>query len=212
MTSDDYKRATVAWYRERLTAYGKGIKALSSGTEERRTVRFGVLTEVGVSPDCSVLDVGCGFADYYTYLAGRGLSISYTGIDLVPEFVEQGLRSHPGLDLQVRDLQSNPVPPQSFDYVVSSQTFNLRFDEGSNAPLIQAMLRQMFAAARRGVAIDFVTDYVDFKEPYLLYHNPEEMFRFAKNLSKRVVLRHDYPLYEFCLYLYPDFQSWGRLA
>ena len=60
------------------------------------------------------------------------------------------------------------------------------------------------------LAIDFVTNYVDFKEDYLIYHSPEAMFRLAKSLTKRVVLRHDYPLYEFCLYLYPDFHAWGR--
>lgn len=212
MNPDDYKKATVAWYQQRLVEHGQGIKALSSGTEERRAIRFGVLTGVGIAPGCSVLDVGCGFADYYAYLREQGCDVSYTGVDIVPEFIAQAKTSHPALDLQLRDLQEDPVAPASYDYVVSSQTFNLRFGEPSNLPLVTGMLKRMFAAARKGVAIDFVTDYVDFREDYLVYHNPEAMFRLAKTLTKRVVLRHDYPLYEFCLYLYPDFQAWGRTA
>jgi hypothetical protein len=75
--------------------------------------------------------------------------------------------------------------------------------------LVQSMMKLMFLTARKGVAIDFVTNYVDFQESYLRYHSPEDMFKFAKSLTKRVVLRHDYPLYEFCLYLYPDFKAWA---
>lgn len=212
MDSDDYKKATVDWYRERLSQHGAGIKALSSGTEERRAIRFDVLTGVGIVPGTSVLDVGCGFADYYAFLEERGCAVSYTGVDIVPEFVQQAKEKYPKLDLQVRDLLKDPVAAGSYDFVVSSQTFNLRFDGDSNLALVTEMLKRMFAAARKGVAIDFVTDYVDFKEDYLVYHSPEAMFRLAKSLTKRVVLRHDYPLYEFCLYLYPDFPAWGRTA
>jgi SAM-dependent methyltransferase len=212
MNPDDYKKATLDWYRERLAQHGAGIKALSSGTEERRAVRFGVLTGVGIEPGCSVLDVGCGFADYYAYLQQRDCKVAYTGVDIVPEFIAQARQTFPGLDLQVRDLQKDPVGAATYDFVVSSQTFNLRFGGESNLPLVTEMMKRMFAAARKGVAIDFVTDYVDFKEDYLVYHNPEAMFRLAKSLTKRVVLKHDYPLYEFCLYLYPDFQAWGRPA
>lgn len=209
MDADDYKRSTVDWYRRRLDQYGPGIQALSSGTESRRALRFDVLTGVGIAPGCSVLDVGCGFADYFAFLRDAGIAVEYTGVDLVSELVERAKADHPGLEVSVRDLQRQPFPDASFDYVVCSQTFNLRFGDEDNTELVQDMLRRMFASARRGVAIDFVTDWVDFREDYLVYRNPEAMFRFAKSLTRRVVLRHDYPLFEFCLYLYPDFAAWG---
>jgi len=211
MDVNEYKKLTADFYRKRLEEHGAGIKALSSGTEERRAIRFGVLSGVGVESGSSVLDVGCGFTDYYAYLAEKGVRVDYTGVDIVPELIAQAKAAHPALALEVRDLQKNPFPERSFDFVVSSQTFNLRFgDDDSNKELVEDMMRRMFSCARKGMAIDFVTDFVDFKEDYLRYHSPEKMFRFAKSLSKRVVLRHDYPLYEFCLYLFPDFAGWGK--
>lgn len=212
MNNTQYKADTVAWYQQRLTEYGPNIRALSSGTEERRDMRFDVLSGVGIETGASVLDVGCGFADLYAYLRQRGCDVNYTGVDLVPELVEQARASHPNLDVRVQDIQTDPPADGSYDYVVCSQTFNLRFEGRTedNTKLVQDMMRRMFAIAKRGVAIDFVTDYVDFREPYLIYRNPEAMFRFAKTLTRRVVLRHDYPLFEFCLYLYPDFKAWGR--
>lgn len=175
-------------------------------------MRFDVLSSVGIEAGASVLDVGCGLADFYAHLQTRGCQVQYTGVDLVPELVEQARTRHPGLDVRVQDIQIDPPAESSYDFVVCSQTFNLRFGDHAqdNAELVQDMMRRMFKIARLGVAIDFVTDHVDFREPYLNYHNPEALFRFAKTLTRRVVLRHDYPLFEFCLYLYPDFKAWGR--
>src|SRR5688572_14228264 len=151
MDTDAYKRATVDWYQRRLAEHGQGIEALSSGNEARRAIRFEVLTAVGITPGSTVLDVGCGFADYYAWLKERGCEVRYTGVDIVPEFIERARQSHPGLDLQLRDLQQDPIAPASYDYAVSSQTFNLRFGADSNLPLVTAMMKQMFSAARKGV-------------------------------------------------------------
>ena len=60
----------------------------------------------------------------------------------------------------------------------------------------------MFALADKAIAVNMMTNYVDYRDKYLFYYSPEEMFRFAKSLSRNVVLRHDYPLYEFSLFIY----------
>lgn len=197
-------------YNERLREFGPGIKALASGTEERRSIRFDVLTEIGIRDGCSVLDVGCGLADFYTHLLKKGVDVRYTGIDIVPELIEAGQGKYPGLDLQVRDLQEMPFPEASFDYVVCSQVFNLRLPDNRNEVLVRDMMRRMFITASAGVAVDFLTSYVDFKQEQLHYYQPETQFSCAKQITRRVMLRHDYPLFEFCLYLYPNFEGWSR--
>lgn len=197
-------------YKDRLQQFGPGIKALASGTEERRAVRFDVLEEVGIKNGDSVLDVGCGLADFYVHLKSKGINVQYTGIDIVPELVEAARTAHPDLDIQVRDLQEEPFPESSFDYVVSSQVFNLHLGKGKNDALVKDMLGKMYRTARGGVAVDLLTSYVDFKQDQLHYYQPEEIFSFAKQLTRRVTLRHDYPLFEFCIYLYPSFDGWSK--
>lgn len=196
-------------YRSRLNKYGAGIEALASGTEERRTIRFDVLTKVGIVDGSSVLDVGCGFADYFDYANELGINIQYTGIDIVPELIQSAKNSKPEIDLEVRDLQESPYPPGSFDYVISSQVFNYRFSKQKNEQLVKEMLKLMYETARHGVAVDFLTSYVDFQQDELFYYEPEELFRYSKSLTKRVSLKHDHPLFEFCLYLYKDFKGWA---
>jgi len=208
MNTDD-KNSIVNRYRERLQTHGANIQALASGTEERRAIRFGVLAGIGELDGTSVLDIGCGLADFYAYLCERGLKVRYTGYDITPEFIELASKRFPEAHFEVRDVQTEGIP-EKFDYVVSSQTFNNRFLRDDNLLVMQDVLRLASAASQRGVAFDMITDHVDFREERLFYYSPEQMFRFAKTLTKRVLLRHDYPLYEFALYLYPDFVGWKK--
>ena len=71
----------------------------------------------------------------------------------------------------------------------------------------QEIVRKMFNLCRIGIAINMVTDYVDYKEDYLYYYSPEETLKFCKTLSKWVALRHDYPLHEFTVYVYKNSTS-----
>lgn len=210
MSYADYRDATVRWYRGRLDEAQPNVRVLSSGTEERRRIRFEVLRGVGIRPGARVLDVGCGLADFHQHLLDAGVEVDYTGVDIVPEFVERARRRFPRAAIECRDILEDPFPDGSFDVVVASQVLNLRFPAGDNDAIARRLLTAMHRVAREGVACDFVTDHVDFREDYLHYHSPEALFRFAKTLSKRVVLRHDYPLFEFCLYIYPDFAGWSR--
>jgi len=197
-------------YVRRIKKYGDSIEALASGTESRRDIRYEILTSIGIQNGDSILDVGCGLAHYYQYLQSRGLKINYTGIDIVPELIASASKKYPNLDLSVRDLQEDGFEEKSFDFVVCSQVFNYRLPEGQNEVLAADMLGRMHDIARKGLAVDFLTSYVDYQESHLYYYSPENLFRQAKQLTRRVALRHDYPLFEFCLYLYPTFQSWSE--
>ena len=198
------KRIVRRRYAERLERFGAGIEALASGTPERRDIRYSVLHDVGVKNQVGILDVGCGFADFYHYCQELGLDISYAGVDVVPELIDRAKADAPALDLQVRDIQEQPFEDNSFDFVICSQVFNYRFEDGSNLQLVEEMLEAMLKVSRVGVAVDFLTKYVDFEEDHLFYYQPERLFTMAKKLARNVVLRHDYPLYEFCLYIYKD--------
>ena len=52
--------------------------------------------------------------------------------------------------------------------------------------------------------MNFITDYVDFKNKDTFYTSPEKIFKIAKKFSKRILLRHDYLPFEFCIYVYTD--------
>ena len=196
----------LARYDARLEQFGDDIRTLGSGTEERRRLRFEVLRQVGITTGVSVLDLGCGFGDFYGFLAGAGIDVEYLGIDLNPRLLDIARRKYPSATFRAADIMTDDL--DSIDYVVASGTFNLALRAGDNYDYVAGIMRRTHALARRGVAMDFQTSYVDFTVPDVFYYEPERMLTMAKEITKRVTVRHDYPLYEFCVYLFPDFAGW----
>ena len=200
------KNRIIERYNARFAEYADDIRTLASGTEERRQMRFQILTEVGLESGASVLDLGCGFGDFYAYLKSRGLDCEYTGYDINPQLIEVARRKFPEGHFEVKDVQLEEF--SAFDFIISSSAFNLRLTGQDNYVFLADLLKTCYAHAQRGVALDLLTSYVDFESPEAFHYSPERVFSLAKKISKRVCLRHDYPLYEFCVYLYPDFAGW----
>lgn len=202
------KQRIVNRYNERLAKVGPSFEALASGTPERRNLRFRILREIGITDGDSVLDLGCGFGDFYEYLKSCGLNVRYSGIDINPSLIEAAKKKYPDADFRVLDLQEEN--PGRFDFVVSTSCFNLKLADNDNYEFVEDLLAKAYGVADKGVAVDFLTSYVDFQgnPEEAFYYSPETIFGIGKKITKRVTLRHDYPLFEFCLYLFPDFKGW----
>jgi ubiquinone/menaquinone biosynthesis C-methylase UbiE len=210
MSINKYKDFNTQWYQDRINRkVGQdNIEILSSGTSNRRDIRFQVLQEIGIKSGDRILDVGCGLGDFYSYLKGSGIDVDYHGVDISSELINIAQKNLQLKTLEYRDFFKEKFEAHSFDFVICSQVLNLKTPGVNNFELAQEFLTEMYRVARKGVACDFVTSYVDFKEDYLFYHSPEDILTFSKTLSKRVTLRHDYPAFEFCIYIYPDFVGW----
>ncbi len=201
------KQWIIDRYMERFKKHGIDIKTLASGNRERQLIRFKLFTEIGDLAGCSILDIGCGFADFYQYLKDQGVKVDYTGIDICPAFIEVSRERFPEATFAVKDIQTEPLE-KKYDYVISSQTFNNSLADNKNEKLMKDVIKRSYESCNIALAIDMVTNYVDFQEPHLHYYSPEEIFKYCKSLTKRVLLRHDYPLYEFTVMLYKDFSGW----
>jgi len=194
------KQRIINRYNERLTLYGDDIRTLASGTDERRRLRFKILSGIGIFDGVSVLDVGCGFGDLYSYLNENNYEVDYTGYDINSELLSVARRKYPSVHFEEKDIQMDTFP--EFDYIVSTSAFNLKLETVDNYEYIGEIMNICHEHCRHGVAIDLMSSYVDYETAAAFHYSPEKVFSMAKSISKRVCLRHDYPLYEFCIYLY----------
>jgi ubiquinone/menaquinone biosynthesis C-methylase UbiE len=203
------KQRIVARFDQRLAQHpDDDARALAVGADGRHTMALQCLVDVGIVSGATVLDVGCGLGALHEHLLTDGIACTYSGYDINPQLIEMAKRRHPDTTFEVRDILEEEFP--EFDFVVSSSSFNLKLEHEDNYAFIERMLRTMYGHSRRAVAVDLMTSYVDFKRPEAFYYEPERVFKIAKGITKRITLRHDLPLFQFCVYLYPDFKGWAR--
>jgi len=188
-------------YQQRIAEHGPTFASLNSGSEAKQAIRHEVHASAlrGVMP--SVLEIGCGLGDFYRYLKQHGHDCSYMGYDIVPEYVEQCRRQYPDARFECRNIFVEGIESK-FDTVVMSQVFNNRYRKSDNLQVMKRALELAFEHSRVSVSVDMISTYVDFQNPDLFYYPPEKIFQIAKAIAPRVVLRHDYRAFEFCIQLF----------
>jgi hypothetical protein len=98
-----------------------------------------------------------------------------------------------------------------YDTVIMSQVLNNRYEKSDNMQVMQRALELAFSHTRVSVSVDMLSTYVDFRNPELFYYSPEDIFRMAKAIAPRVLIRHDYRAFEFCVQLFhPEVEGYVR--
>lgn len=198
---DEADRADyVERYEARLREFGYSPETLGWGKHGRQEVRFSVLAAAALAnPAGSVLDCGCGFADLYDFLRARGWNGTYVGVDISSGLLAEARTRHPELRLIEADATSDKASLPLSDYVIASGVFNAELPSGKNIEHIRRSLETLHALAKRQVAVDFLSSYVDFRKPGSWHTDPSDALRWARAVTRRVALRHDYMPFEFAL-------------
>jgi len=192
------KADIIDLYEERLKRYGVNVLTVGWKNAKQQRLRFKHLTNIKGFEDKSLLDVGCGFGDLYNYLRKQGLDVKYTGYDLSPKLIEIAKRKNSHLNFEVKDILSEEFG--KFDYIVTSGTLNKKVSD--NLSYATRMIETMFKHCRKGIAFNMFTTLVDFKEDYLYYYSPDSMLKACRQMSRKVMMKHNYPLHDFTFQVY----------
>ena len=65
--------------------------------------------------------------------------------------------------------------------------------------VMQRALELAFQHSSISVSVDMLSNMFQFRNPDWFYYSPMEIFRIAKAITERVVMRHDYMDSEFCI-------------
>jgi SAM-dependent methyltransferase len=196
---EKYKKDIVQLYEDRFVELGYDVKTVGWKSREDQWLRFKVLCEIGNLNNSSICDIGCGFGDLLDYLETKYYNFSYKGIDISPSLVEKAKELHPKYEfccLDFLDARFN----DNYDYFLLSGAVSYKMD--NNIEYASTMISKMFSLCRKGIAINFLSSYVNFQNPINYHYKPEDILSFGKQLSRFVTLRHDYPLWEFTLYIF----------
>lgn len=191
-------------YRDALAMHGDTPAAVL-WPKGRQDLRFDALTRHLPHADFSLLDYGCGLAHLRSYLDQRFERFHYTGIDMLPEFVAIARVKHPNADFSVAAASSEIS--SNYDHIVMSGVFNMLYtdDESAHRQLVWDYLESLFARARRSMAVNFMTDQVDFRQPGAFHLDPRELLEFARHrLSRRLLVDQSYMPFEYTMVLWKD--------
>jgi SAM-dependent methyltransferase len=196
LTADDYTRLT-GLYDGRLAEHGVSVKTVGWGSVNDQHMRFEVLCRGLELQGKRVLDIGCGLGDFVPWAEAKfGADFDYVGMDLSADLIEAASHRF-GSDR--RQFVAGTLTPDTdigeVDVVVLSGT--LTFKTADNLATMRSVLSSAWDRSRVAVCCNFMTSYADSQLEKNFHYSPEQVFTFAKSLSRFVVLHHDYDLYEF---------------
>jgi len=187
---------TMERYNKRFEKYGLEAKTLGWGSKKDQLTRFETATIYVNFAGKSVLDIGCGFADFYEFLINNDIKIKkYKGIDINDKLVEVAKKRFPENRYEVRNILLNNYDKEQADIVTLFGLLNFKL-ETDNPAYTKEMVTEAWKITKEMLIVDFLSTHLTKeypKEDFVYYHDPKDVLDLCFELCDNVVLVHDYP-------------------
>jgi SAM-dependent methyltransferase len=199
-------------YESKLREHGDNHRGVDwpnrADAEKRYDVMLDVISSTSIS--ASLLDIGCGLAHLYERIVEkqRDTQLTYEGLDISPAFIAACRRKFPQITFHQVDIltpDSGLPAARQYDYVILNGVFTekLAMSHSEMSNFFQRMLIAAFEFARKGVAFNVMSKHVDWERSDLFHLPFDEMAAFVtRNLSRNFVIRNEYGLFEYTVFLY----------
>ena len=186
------------FYNDRVQTFGHDPRACDYGRAESQKRKFAVLSQMTDYSEATVLDVGCGFADYAEHLLKRYQGVEYHGLDLSQEMIAKARLARPGLDLRVGNILELPQG-EAYDIITANGIFYLLGEDAES--LMQKIVAEMYKRSRKGVVFNSLSSWASIHEKGEYYANPLAVAEWCRKLSPWITLRHDYLPHDFTIFI-----------
>jgi len=193
--------ATVrAYHNERMTRFGvASAKSLGWKDEHAQRQRFKQIAQIGNLNGTTILDIGCGHGDLFSYISRIYPRLKYCGLDQEQAFLEVALNRYgekSNAKFFLGDFNSASLPEH--DYVICSGGLNYRTNDDDH---IFKMISKFFKASRLGLGLNILKS-VDFENGILVPYSEFEIMKYCRKLTSKLVLREAEDQNNFTLFLY----------
>ena len=187
---------------------GVGWTKSQEETDRRYRVMLELATVVPGNGRATLLDFGCGASHLYEYMQRHGIRhLDYSGLDISDAFLALSRRKFPEITYHQLDVLKDAHSLPTFDYVVLNGIFNSRcalsFD--GMVDYFERVLERAYQHTRIGLAFNVMSTYVDWERDDLFHLPFDRVGAFlTRAISRHFVVRHDYGLYEYTVYVYRE--------
>jgi hypothetical protein len=197
------------YYRRNYEKHGVSERSLG-WTKGKQFIRFHQLTRHFRLHNSTIIDVGCGFADFVQFALNNGIHFkTYHGVDLMQEFLNIARNRYSGEDFVFTQGNYLDLTGLSSDYVIGSGLFGHRLfeDEEDNYNYIRSVFRKSLIEAKEAISFDFLSDKVQFRTSEQDFHaSPNRVVSIGYELTNALVLDNSAMPFEFSITLFKNDQ------
>ena len=189
------------FYNKKFTSFGNSLKTIGWSNRNDQYLRFEKLIYNYNLNNKTILDVGCGFGDFYKFLIlKRKTKFKYIGLDISDKIIMEAKNKikRPNVTFINSDLLN--FKHNKIDYVISSGALTYNFRNSDE--YAKKIIKKMYEISNISCSINFMSTYCDYKLKKNKHYNPEKIFKFSKSISRKVNLIHDYDLFEFTIQIF----------
>ncbi|MDB4081445.1 class I SAM-dependent methyltransferase [Candidatus Pelagibacter sp.] len=199
------------YYNFYLKKHKRGSRAVNWGSKKSHQMRFSKILEAGNFNNKKIHDVGCGLAHFYIFLKDKKIKFDYIGSDISEDMIENAKVQLNNKKVNLQNLNLLEIDNRKLlkqltaDFVVANGLFTVKTSLSNEYwwKYIRKMLRKMFYITNECLVFNLMKSNVDYKDKHLYYQSVDQLLKFIeKNLSNQIVIKQDYPLYEFMVYVY----------
>lgn len=205
----------IEHYEECFVKYGDTPRGVDWTKEEQVEFRYQTMLELvnfreksfQVARQVSLLDYGCGLSHLYEFIQKNNINnIEYTGLEISNKFFNESKQKFPTNNYILGDiLKDNNLLQNKYDYIVMNGVFtekrNLSYE--NMFEYFEKMVGLVYSYCNKGIAFNVMSKQVDWEIDTLFHVPMDDMANFlTKKISRNFIIRNDYGLYEYTVYLY----------
>jgi len=199
----------IKHYESCLEKYGDSHLGVDWPKIEDVDKRYKVLLSI-INPipekKITLLDFGCGASHLYEYILKHKMNyIEYFGLDISEKFIELSKKKFPDIEYFLTDILEDNSSIPNFDYIIMAGIFTEKVTLSYEEMLkyFKTLLKIVFNKAKIGIAFNVMSKHVDWERDDLFHLPFDTLANFMKKeLSRHFIIRNDYGLFEYTVYLY----------
>lgn len=191
------------FYNNRFIESGDNINSVGWKSKQDQFLRFEILLRGFDLHNKSFLDVGCGLGGFIDFLNFKKIKgYKYLGIDIsnnLLDFAKLKYQKNKNVEFRLGEILEMNFLKRKFDFVIASGAFS--YNSLNMDVYAIKSIKKMFLISDIACSANFLSSYSDFQLKKNKHYSPELIFSKSKEITKKVTLIHDYPLYEFTIQL-----------
>jgi len=171
-------------------------------------LRYRVMLGMVTGPPCTLLDLGCGLSHLYEFMTEteQYAGVEYAGLDISEKFINASKLKYPDNRYFHQDCLKTPLGVH-FDYIIMNGVFTEKreMSQEDMYDFFTRLLLQVYPCADRGLAFNVMSKQVDWERQDLFHLPLDDLAWFLhRNQMRNFVIRNDYGLYEYTVYVYRE--------